>query len=65
MNYPLISEYVVAIMAAEDNFKELTNHRPVLDDDGQPVMTLPPWNDVQKRDRFGVQELSHVVNCYF
>lgn len=52
-------------MAAEDNFKELTNHRPVLDDDGQPVMTLPPWNDVQKRDRFGVQELSHVVNCYF
>jgi len=39
MSYPLISEYIVAIMAAEDNFKELTNHRPVLNDDGKPVMT--------------------------
>ncbi|MBO4719789.1 MAG: protein kinase family protein [Prevotella sp.] len=33
MNYPLISEYVEAIKAAEDNFKELTNLRPVLGDD--------------------------------
>ena len=39
MNYPLISEYIEAIKAAEDNFKELTNLRPVLDDGGQPVMT--------------------------
>ncbi len=39
MNYPLISEYIEAILAAEDNFKELTNLRPVLGDDGQPVMT--------------------------
>ena len=39
MNYPLISEYIEAIKAAEDNFKELTNLRPVLGDDGQPVMT--------------------------
>ena len=39
MNYPLISEYIEAIQAAEDNFKELTNLRPVLGDDGQPVMT--------------------------
>ena len=39
MNYPLISEYIEAIKAAEDNFEELTNLRPVLVDDGQPVMT--------------------------
>ncbi|MBP5421804.1 MAG: SEL1-like repeat protein [Paludibacteraceae bacterium] len=39
MPYPLISEYIEAIKVAEDNFKELTNLRPVLSDDGQPVMT--------------------------
>ena len=39
MNYPLISEYIEAIKAAEDNFKELTNLRLVHGDDGQPVMT--------------------------
>ena len=39
MNYPLISEYIEAIKSAEDNFKELTNLRPVLGDDEQPVMT--------------------------
>ena len=39
MNYPLISEYIEAIKAAEDNFKELTNLRPVLGEDGQPVMS--------------------------
>ena len=39
MNYPLISEYVEAIKAAEDNFEELTNLRTVLGEDGQPVMT--------------------------
>lgn len=39
MNYPLISEYIESIKAAEDNFKELTNLRPVLGDDGQPVMS--------------------------
>lgn len=39
MNYPLISEYIESIKAAEDNFKELTNLRPVLGEDGQPVMS--------------------------
>lgn len=39
MNYPLISEYIEAIKSAEDNFKELTNLRPVLGDDGLPVMS--------------------------
>ena len=39
MDYPLITEYVEAIKAAEDNLEQLKNLCPVLDDDGQPVMT--------------------------
>ena len=39
MNYPLISEYIEAIKSAEDNFEKLSYLRPVLDDDGLPVMT--------------------------
>ena len=39
MNSPLISEYIEAVMSAGDNFNELSNLRPVLDDDGQPVMS--------------------------
>ena len=39
MNYPLISEYVEAIKAAEDNFEQLKHLRPVLGEDGEPVMT--------------------------
>lgn len=39
MNYPLISEYIDSIKAAEDNFEELKNLHPVLDNDGQPVMS--------------------------
>lgn len=39
MSFPLISEYKDAVLYAEDNFKELTNLRPVLDDNGEPVMS--------------------------
>ena len=39
MNYPLISEYIEAIKAAKDNFEQLSYLRPVLDDDGLPIMT--------------------------
>ena len=39
MNYPLISEYIEAIKSAEDNFDELSYLRPVLGDDGLPLMT--------------------------
>ena len=39
MNYPLISEYVEAIKSAEDNFDELSYLRPVLGEDGLPIMT--------------------------
>ena len=40
MNYPLISEYVDAILSAEDNFNKLVNLRPVLDDKERPVMSV-------------------------
>jgi len=39
MNYPLISEYIEAIKSAEENFEELSYLRPVLGEDGLPVMT--------------------------
>ena len=39
MNYPLISEYIEAIRAAEDNFATINNLHPVLDEEGNPVMT--------------------------
>ena len=39
MPYPLISEYIEAIKTAEDNFEELSYLRPVLGDDGLPIMT--------------------------
>ena len=50
MNYPLISEYIDAIKAAEDNFEELKNLRPVLDDDGQPVMSSGNFAVVFKKN---------------
>ena len=39
MNYPLLSEYVESIKSAEDNLAELSNLHPVLDANGDPVMT--------------------------
>ena len=39
MNYPLISEYVQSIRFSEENFDKLSNLRPILDEDGNPVMS--------------------------
>lgn len=39
MNYPLISEYVEAIKLAEENLDQLSYLRPVINDDGLPVMS--------------------------
>ena len=39
MNYPLISEYVEAIRLAEENLEQLNHLWPVLDSDGNPVMS--------------------------
>ena len=48
MNFPLISEYIEAIKSAEDNFEELSYLRPVLGDDGLPVMTGGNFAEVFK-----------------
>ena len=48
MNYPLISEYIDAIKSAEDNFEELSYLRPVLVDDGLPVMSAGGFSVVFK-----------------
>lgn len=63
MNYPLISEYIEAIKAAEDNFDELKNLRPVLDDDGQPVMTSGNFAVVFKMKDEQTGKL-HAVKCF-
>ena len=39
MNYPLITEYIDAIKAPEDNFASLTSLLPVCDATGQPMMS--------------------------
>ena len=48
MNYPLISEYIETIKSAEDNFDELSYLKPVLDDDGLPVMSAGGFSVVFK-----------------
>lgn len=63
MNYPLISEYIEAIKAAEDNFEELTNLRPVLGDDGQPVMTSGNFAVVFKMRDEGTGKL-YALKCF-
>ena len=63
MNYPLISEYIEAIKAADDNFEELTNLRAVLGDDGQPVMTSGNFAVVFKMRDEGTGKL-YALKCF-
>ena len=63
MNYPLISEYVEAIKAAEDNFEQLKHLRPVLDDDGMPVMSGGNFAVVFKMKDEQTGKL-HAVKCF-
>ncbi len=63
MNYPLITEYIEAIKAAEDNFEELKHLRPVLDDDGEPVMTSGNFAVVFKMKDEQTGKL-HAVKCF-
>ena len=50
MNYPLISEYIEAIRSAEDNFDKLSNLRPVLDNNGNPILSTY----LQKKSRYRI-----------
>lgn len=63
MNYPLISEYIESIKSAEDNFAELSFLRPVLGDDGLPVMTGGNFAEIfkMKDERSGK---FYAVKCF-
>lgn len=63
MNYPLISEYIVSIKYAEDNFATLTNLRPVLDDDGNPVMSSGNFAVVFKMQDIKTNEY-FAIKCF-
>ena len=63
MNYPLISEYIEAIKFAEENFDQLNNLRPVLNDDGEPVMSSGNFAVVFKMKDEQTGKL-HAVKCF-
>ena len=63
MNYPLISEYIEAIKAAEDNFEKLKNRRPVLDEDGNPAFSSGNFAVVFKMKDEQTGKM-HAVKCF-
>ena len=63
MNYPLLSAYIEAIKAAEENFEQLKHLRPVLDEDGEPVMTSGNFAVVFKMKDEQTGKL-HAVKCF-
>lgn len=63
MNYPLISEYIEAIRFAEDNFATLTNLRPVLEENGNPVMSSGNFAVVFKMEDIETGEFK-AVKCF-
>ena len=63
MNYPLISEYISSILSAEDNFEQLNYLRPVLNEDGSPVMTSGNFAVVFKMQDSRNGKF-HAVKCF-
>ena len=63
MQYPLISEYVDAIRSAEDNFDKLNNLSPVLDDNGNPIMSSGNFAVVFKMKDVNTGKL-YAVKCF-
>ena len=63
MNYPLISEYVQSIRFSEENFDKLSNLRPVLGKDGNPVMSSGNFAVVFKMKDKETGKL-HAVKCF-
>lgn len=62
MNYPLISEYIDAIKNAEDNFNELTNLRPVYNDEGDIIMSSGNYAVVFKMTD---GEKYYAIKCFY
>ena len=63
MNYPSINEYKEAILFAEDNFEQLKNLCPVLDEEGNPVMTGGNFAEVFKMKDEQTGKL-YAVKCF-
>ena len=63
MNYPLISEYIEAIRSAEDNFDKLSNLRPVLDGNGNPIMSNGNFAVVFKMKNVETDKM-YAVKCF-
>ena len=63
MDYPLISEYMEAIKAAEENFDELKYLHPVFDEDGNPVMSSGNFAVVFKMKNEQTGNI-HAVKCF-
>jgi serine/threonine protein kinase len=63
MNYPLISEYIEAVMMPEDNFDKLNYLRPVLDGSGQPIMTSGNFAVVFKMEDANSGKL-YAIKCF-
>ena len=63
MNYPLISEYIEAIRSAEDNFDKLSNLRPELDANGNPVMSSGNFAVVFKMKDIETGKM-YAVKCF-
>ena len=63
MDYPLISEYKEAIKAPEDNLEQLKDLRPVMGDDGEPIMSSGNFAVVfkMKNEKTGK---CHAVKCF-
>lgn len=63
MNYPLISEYIQAILSAEDNFDQLTNLRPVLNSDNLPIMSSGNFAVVFKMQDISTNKF-YALKCF-
>ena len=63
MNYPLISEYIEAIRSAEDNFDKLSILRPVLDGNGNPIMSNGNFAVVFKMKNVETDKM-YAVKCF-
>ena len=63
MIYPTLSEYIEAIKDAEDNFATLTDLRPVLGNDGNPVMSSGNYAVVFKMEDAKTGEY-YAVKCF-
>lgn len=63
MNYPLISEYIEAIRSAENNFDKLSNLRPVLDCNGNPILSSGNFAVVFKMKDIETDK-TYAVKCF-